>query len=139
MDILLTFHHVHARHAYMQFYHTQLSACTSDNHSLNGVAIYRHFSTQVNVHTSYFRSIWCILVSHPPPVCFFGTRFAGIIVYFTISRSVCVDATDLICYSRTAQMSHSLKYRSAYRQTLLLLQGVWPRESRSRTFFAVGE
>ena len=80
MDILLTFHHVHARHAYMQFYHTQLSACTSDNHSLNGVAIYRHFSAQVNVHTSHFRPIYCILVSHPPPACFFGTRFAGIIV-----------------------------------------------------------
>ena len=52
------------------------------------------------VHKSMFTlftlaTICCILVSHPPPACFFGTRFAGIIVYFTILRSVLVDATDL--------------------------------------------
>ena len=63
----------------------------------------------------------------------------------SISHSVRVSAADLrvdlllSVLQNSKKMSPSLKYRSAYPQTLLLLQGAWPCESRSQTFFAVGE
>ena len=70
----------------------------------------------------------------------FGMLHWPLLYTLSISRSVRIDAADLDVdlllseLHNSQKMCHSLKYWSAYPQTLLLLKGAWPREIRSKTF-----
>ena len=65
-----------------------------------------------------------------------GLASRAIILYRSRALYARVDAADLRVDLLLSELQkcHSLKYWSAYPQTLLLLLGAWPRESRSRAF-----
>ena len=95
---------------------------------------------------------FCVVISYAVgyqflisrPHAFLGPASLAFIVYYIISHSVRIDAADLHVdfllseLQNSQKMSPSLKHWSACPQTLLLLQGVWPCESKSRTFMQLG-